>query len=293
MGHPLARVDSRGTLTVGALAALFGFTVRQTLRQRKLWVALMMVAAPCALALVIRYHDAPVYRHLWQSYHVAMQFLLMTLILPLICILYGTSLIGAEVEERTLVFLLTRRLRRATVLLVRFAGVALVLAVLLMLAAVVLHFCTVGGLDVERVVLMTPLGDESKGWDPTHDLLCYLYVIPIAVVAYLSVFSLAGLVTSKPIPLSIAYYLILELMLGNLPITARVYTILHQLQALMVGAMPQVMRLYELPDELPEEVFTGSGAEKWVLAAVVVLALGLCCALMSIRELLPSKIARE
>ena len=278
---------------MGALAALFGFTVRQTLGQRKIWVALVMVAAPCALALIIRYHEAPAYRNLWHSYHLVMQFLLLTMIMPLVCIIYGTSLIGAEVEERTLVFLLTRRLRRATVLLVRFAAVALVLTVFFGLAAVALHFCTLGGMDVERLVLIAPRGDVLKGWDPTHDLLCYLYVIAIGVVAYLSVFSFAGLVTSKPIPLSIAYFVILELIVGILPITARVYTIMHQLQALMVAAMPQVTQLYELEDELLEDVFTGTGTEKWVLVIVVALALGLCCALMTIRELLPSKIARE
>jgi len=79
---------------------------------------------------------------------IPMLFMLFPVVLPLVCLLYGSGLIGSEVEGRTLVYLVTRQMRRQTVLLVRFVAVALFLVVLLDLAVVAVHLCTVAGRDI-------------------------------------------------------------------------------------------------------------------------------------------------
>ena len=57
------------------MTALFFFTVRQTVFQRKAWVALLLLACPAVLVLLIR-HFVPEDSEYWEAYHVTIQFLL-------------------------------------------------------------------------------------------------------------------------------------------------------------------------------------------------------------------------
>ncbi|MCH9002753.1 MAG: hypothetical protein IIC02_09295, partial [Planctomycetes bacterium] len=108
------------------IAALFLFTIRQTLSSRKIWLTILLLIAPSVLMLIIR-NFAPPFDHvrgLWSIYHVFAQFLFIMGLVPLVCMVHGTALIGAEVEARTIVYLITRRMRRATVMLVKFFATA-------------------------------------------------------------------------------------------------------------------------------------------------------------------------
>jgi ABC-type transport system involved in multi-copper enzyme maturation permease subunit len=271
------------------MLALLGFTVRQMLLHRKVWVTLLLLAGPCALTLLIRsVEPAEDLEDVWNSFHGPVQFMAFLIVLPLICMLCGTSLIGAEVDGRTLVYLLTRKMRRATVLLVRFAATALVLAILFDLALVAQYFCAVGGVDLPA------LADTSDlTWKPLDDLLCYLAVGPLGVLAFLAIFSLIGLLSSRPLSASIVYVLVVEFFLSNLPAGARVYTILHQLHLTMFGAIPRLTKLYDLPREDVARFFPPDSTGTVALCIISLVAVALACVLMTTRELVPAKVARE
>lgn len=273
------------------MIALFNFTIRQTLLNRKLWLTVLMLAAPCVLVAVVRSVAPPfdTAKELWEMYHVLAQFMLIMGLVPLICMVHGTSLIGADVENRTVVYLITRRTRRSTVLLVKFAATALVLAVLCDLAMLGLHLCAFSAVQMESLIIPSRLSD----WDPAGDLRCYLLIIPLAVVGFLAIFNLIGLVSSRPLGISVGYLVVFELILSNLPVRARVYSLLHQLRVMMADAMPRVINLYELPRELREELY-GQGANAVPeLLAIVLGALILSAALITIRELTPTRMSRE
>ena len=277
---------------MGSIAALFSFTIRQTLLNRKIWLTLLVLAGPCALIILIRSVAKPTFRGdaLWEMYHVLTQFLLIMGLIPLICMVHGTVLTGAEVEARTIVYLTTRRMRRATVFVVKFVATALVLVALCDLGMVGLHLCALTGQEMPSVAagVSTP-----AAWNPTHDLTCYLLVIPAGVVSFLAVFSMFGLLTARPLTLSVFYLITFEVILSNLPVGARVYSLLHHLRATMVGAIPHLARLYELPTDLRERLYPQDGTGLPVLFAVVLVALFLSGVLITGRELIPTKVSRE
>ncbi len=271
------------------MLALFWFTVRQMLLQRKVWVTLLLLAGPCALALLIRnVEPAEDLDDVWNRFHGPVQFLTFLIVLPLICMLCGTSLIGAEAEGRTLVYLLTRKMRRATVLLVRFVAAALVLAMLFDLALVAQYFCAVGGMDMTALV-----GYSDRTWQPLDELLCYLAVGPLGVVAFLAIFSLIGLWASRPLSASIVYVLVLELFLSNLPAGVRVYTVIHQLRRTMFNSIPRLAKLYDVTPEDVARFFPPGSTGTVALCVTALVAMALACVLMTTRELVPSKVARE
>ena len=272
------------------IAALFLFTIRQILLSRKIWLTLLLLAAPSALLLLIRSFAPPVKhaRDLWEMYHILAQFFLIMGLVPLVCMVHGVALIGAEVEAKTMVYLITRRMRRATVLVVKFAATALVLAVLCDVAMIGVHLGAVGGRDMSILAQ-----SDYRHWSPTGDLFCYLQVIPLAVLGFLAIFSLFGLLTARPLSLSVMYLVSFELILSNLAIRARVYTLLHQVRAIMAGPMPRVADLYELSPKMRLELYPQHATAWPELLGVVLVALVLSCILITLRELLPAKVSRE
>ena len=274
---------------MGPIAALFNFTIRQTLVNRKIWLTLLVLAGPCALVILIRcFADPPPQgEDLWEMYHVLVQFFLVMGLIPLICLVHGTALVGADVESRTVLYLTTRRMRRATVFLVKFIATALVLVVLCDLGMIALHL----SVFIEQELPSTTAG---ASWDPGHDLRCYLWTIPMAVLGFLAVFSLIGFITARPLTLSVFYLVTFEIILSNLPVGVRVYSLLHYVRVTMTGVMPRLVRLYdELPRELREELYPEGATGLPGLLAIVLVAVVLSAILMTIRELTPAKVSRE
>lgn len=276
---------------MGPVVALFSFTIRQTLVNRKIWLTVLILAAPCALALLIR-NFAPSMdraRELREMYHITAQLLLMSVLVPLVCMVHGAALIGADVDAQTITYLITRRLRRVTVLLVKFVATGLVVAALCDLAMLVLHVCGLAGRDVASLVAHSGVA----GWVPASDLNHYLVIIPVAVFVYLAVFTLIGLLTARPLAVSVFYLITVELILSNLPLRARVYSVLHHLRVTLVGMMPQAADLYELPRELRQELYPASATALPELIGIVLIALALAAVLITVRELVPTKVSRE
>jgi ABC-type transport system involved in multi-copper enzyme maturation permease subunit len=277
------------------MAAVFWFTIRQHLRLRRLWFTLLLLAGPAALVLLIRHfaHNMQ-YEHVWRRYQVPMVFMLFMIVLPLVSMLHGSALIGAEADSRTLVYLITRRLRRETVLIVRFAAVWILLTVLAVLAAVALHFCSIAGLDVARLNETASLTGDAA-WRPAHDLLGYLGAIPFAVAAFLAVFTLFSLVFPRPLVVSLLYLIIGEMIVGNAPVQAQVYTISHQLRRMLNSSIPFLMDvLTPAPNRsLVEPLYVPGRTGVIPLLAVTLLALALAAVAVRTRELQPAKTSRE
>ena len=274
------------------IAALFNFTIKQTLVSRKIWLTLLVLTGPCALVILIRcFADPPPQgQALWEMYHVLVQFLLIMGLVPLICLVHGTALISADVESRTIVYLTTRRMRRATVFLVKFVATALVLAVLCDLGMMALHFCVLTGQELPS----SAAGASADAvWNPRHDFTCYLWTIPTAVWGFLAIFSLIGFLTARPLTLAVFYLIAFEIIISNLPIGVRVYSLLHYVRMTMTGLMPRVAALYELPRELGERLYPEGTTGLPQLSAIVLIALVLSGILITVRELTPAKVSRE
>jgi len=278
-------------MPVGAIAALFLFTIRQMLRDAKFWGVAAVCLLPCVLTLTIRRFAPPAtsLEQPWTLYHALLQFMFLMGLLPLACMVYGTALIGAEAESRTIGYLITRRLRRRTVLLTRYLATTLVIAVLGNFAVLALHASVLTGLDLESLPKTPKLGE----WNPGHDLTVYMYVAALGAVGFLAIFSLVGLLTARPLALSVFYMVVFELIIGNLPIGAREYSLSHQLRSTIAGAIPQVTRLFELPPDLSARLYPAGASGLSGVLVIACSALLIACVLATIRELTPTKVARD
>ena len=125
-------------------------------------------------------------------------------VLPLAALFYATSLVADEVEGRTLTYLLTRPLTRASIFAGKFAAYLATTFTLALPAAVVTFF-----------VLMTRPAAPALG-PAAADLLRDLGVMLLALVAYGALFALLGVLLKRPVIPGLLFLYGWEL-LANLP----------------------------------------------------------------------------
>lgn len=267
---------------MSALASLFAFSVRQNLRDFKFWIAVCVLFLPCLLVGIIRYFGPPQkLDDAWELYHGLMAFMVLVGIIPLICMIYGSGLIGVEVEQRTITYLITRTLKRRTVLLVRFAGVFAVLMLTCCASVLALHVSICVG-QAWSGSLFGVVGE----WNLGRDLVFYVAMMPLAVAAFLSLFTLFGIAAGRPLAWSLLYFVLFELVAGNVPAEVSKYSLAKQIRGWLVSVNPSI-------EEFNPNIMIADSQAIWKILAVIVAALVLSGFWIGQRELVPHKVARD
>jgi len=182
-------------------------------------------------------------------------------------------------------------LRRATVYLVRFAAVALVLSALFILGGLATFAAALGGLDLSN--LHRAHGGAEAAWSAVSDLTVYVSMIPIATVTFTSLFSMFGLAASRPLGLSIVYFIAIESVLSNIPAAVRQYSVMHFVRQTMFSRIPGLFSIFDMPRELRADLYPPGATGVPELIGIAVVGVILACLLVTVRELVPAKLVKE
>ena len=244
------------------MSALVRLTVRQILGGARLWLLALFLGLPVLLASIVQLKggfDLP-------DQAVGMGIFLYVLYPQSLCILaallYGSSLLAAEIEGKTLVYLFTRPVSRTRVLLAKYLATVAVLVVLTSVSLTI-SFALAGFAGGMRM---------------------YLTVLAAAVSAlavYTAVFSLLGLlVPRRAIPVGLLYAVLVEGVISFVPALANELAVSHYLRSLALHLSGQA-----LPVEV-QAVFTPVPLTTCILALAAFAAafLGLSALLLHRRE---------
>jgi ABC-type transport system involved in multi-copper enzyme maturation permease subunit len=144
--------------------------------------------------------------------------------IPVLGVFYGTSLIADEVEDKTITYLFTRPISRASVLFGKY------LAYMVCTLFVVLPSVTVVWL------LVTPIGG-SLGQNFV-DLLKDLVILGAGLAVYGAVFALIGAAMKRPLLVGLVFTLGFEPFVMVFPGSFKRLTVAYYLQGLVPQAMP-------------------------------------------------------
>src|SRR5437588_300362 len=122
---------------------LFRSTMRDVMRPKRLLVALVLIVIPAALALLVRIADrgrlGPTAIYNFLSEYVIFGFLLVML-----AVVFATGVITQEIQQKTIVYLLTRPVPRWRICLVKFVAAILAIIVTVCAASALLALATYG-----------------------------------------------------------------------------------------------------------------------------------------------------
>jgi ABC-2 type transport system permease protein len=152
--------------------------------------------APIGLALIYRAgdFDDPVE---WTA-NTLLEAILITLVVPLACLLVGSSAMGSEIEDGTVVYLLSKPLPRREIILAKAAAAILVTAVFVLPVTALAPLISLDGADGQGLVAG------------------FLLASALGICAYTIVFVFLSVATSRPLLIGIGYVFIWEGVLGDL-----------------------------------------------------------------------------
>ena len=168
-------------------------TLRSLLDRRRFWLMVLLAAAPVVMTLVVtlfadRMFGEGIYRQL-----------IVRTVLPLVALVFGTAALGTELDDGTIVFLLTKPIRRARIVLAK-AVVAAGLTAALMVPATLL------------TGLVGSLQDPALG----EATVAYAVAVAAGGSAYTLGFLALSTFTTRALAVGLAYVLIWEGVLSGL-----------------------------------------------------------------------------
>ena len=199
----------------GASLHLFAISLRRQFLAPSTLICAVLTALTCLLVVLwSKYADPNVRRfaeRIMIPIHVAF-------LLPLYAICYGASGVGAEREDRTLVYLLITPLPRPLIYLVKYAC-AIVLVLAWTIASLV-GLCALAGPWLRHALGSMPT-DEALSttarslWSETLGI--FWPAALLGALAYASLFHALGAAFRRGTIISLGYVFFLELLLGNMP----------------------------------------------------------------------------
>ncbi len=172
--------------------ALIVLTARQLAGRRRALLLAVLAVIPIAVALLYRFGgdhaDPPPVVFAPDLF----EFLILAVVLPLIALVFGTAALGAEIEDGTAVYLLTKPIARSRILLVK-VGVA---------AAATLALTLPSTLIATLIIL--------GGDDPYGLTAGFVIAVLVGTFAYTALFVALSVRTSRALIIGLVYVFVWE-----------------------------------------------------------------------------------
>jgi ABC-2 type transport system permease protein len=190
-------------------------------------------------------------------------------IVPVLGVFYGTSLIADEIDDKTITYLFTRPIPRASVLLGKYAAYLVCTALIVLPSVVVVYF------------LIVPIRGGSIG-AAFPSLAADLGMLAVGLASYGALFGLVGARLKRPLVIGLVFAFGWEPAVLLFPGYLKRLTVAYYLQALVPHSMPDdsaTSLLLRIVTEVPS-----LGASLLSLAILTTVALWLAGRAVNRRE---------
>jgi ABC-2 type transport system permease protein len=179
------------------MAAIAEVTARALLGRRRTLLMALIAAAPVGLALLLDINGRDASRRLVPI----MEGLLLTTILPLIALVFGTAALGSEIDDGTAIHILTKPIPRWQIVVPKLAVAGLLTAAMVGLSALLTGLLIGGG------------GSRELGIT-----VAFVIALVIGAFVYVAIFLALSAATSRGLVVGLAYSILWEgLLAGALP----------------------------------------------------------------------------
>jgi ABC-type transport system involved in multi-copper enzyme maturation permease subunit len=236
---------------------LFRTHFARSLTGRRGWIMLCIAFLPVVIAFVVsrfatRTSPAEIVTHLgWM--------LSLQVIVPILSLVGGSAVVAEEIEDRTVTYLFTRPIPRASVLFGRWLATATFLV--LLLAGTTALLCLIAS------------GAKSPGPPLAEGIAAPLLVAVVAGgLVYSALFAALGVFVKHPMLVGLAYAFAIEALFANLPGSTQSLSIQHYLRSLVAAGGSGTWKQVE---SFSTFGYATSSTAITTLAAVLVVALAL------------------
>lgn len=242
----------------GATFLFFRTHLSRVVFSRRGVLCLLLAAIPVIVALLVaqfgrRVSAGDLATHV--GYYLQLQ-----VVLPVLSLIAGSAAVAEEVEDRTITFLVSRPIPRASLLLGRWAAILVYLTCVLALST--------------GALLAAAQGARGPGLALVAGIQGPLFAAVLAGgVVYSALFAALGVFTRHPVIVGLAYAFAIEGFVANLPTSTQAITIQFYLRSVIAAEGAPAWRTLE-GFEGVALASLGSALTRLALVLVCVLALG-------------------
>jgi ABC-type transport system involved in multi-copper enzyme maturation permease subunit len=212
---------------------VFDISLGQMLWSRRSVLLGLLVGAPVILAGAVRLYaetsPLPVINAARLNgptlFGIVIWLLFVRFIVPVLGVFYGTALIADEVDDKTITYLFTRPVRRASVLIGKYFAYLACVVLLVLPSVVVVYF------------LVVPIGGHIGESFPS--LAADLGMLAIGLAAYGALFAYVGARIKRPLIAGLVFAFGWESTVLLVPGYLKRLSVAYYLQSLVPHAMPQ------------------------------------------------------
>lgn len=250
---------------------LFKTALKDVTRPGRALVAVLLALAPMAIAIAWRLTAGPKHFPRELAYSSLESGFVFSFTLVILSVMLATGVVSQELEQKTIVYLLTRPVRRISILLTRFAA-ALSMVVVTSLASTL-------------VLALTVYGPSHLHGSPVgRDLL----ILPIGALAYGAVFLFFATFIARPLIWGLLFAFGWEWWVPSLPGNFKMVSLMAYLRVLAPHASPEGdnVDIFAIMSGLVPTKITSTLSWE-VLAAVIVIGLVGAMYVFSTKEYVP------
>jgi ABC-2 type transport system permease protein len=241
--------------------------LRDVLRPKRLTAAILLVLLPAAIALLWRGLVPAKQFAPGDAYNSLAASLVFGFILTILSVIYGTGVVSQEMEQRTIVYLLTRPVPRWRILLAKFVGSVLAITITVCLSALLL-----------ALVLYGPAKVMGNG-----QVMRDLRILAVGALAYGSLFVFFATFLPRPLTWGLLFAFGWESWVPNLPGSFGRLSLMTHLRALAPHSASE--RTADFLDDFNPDI---ARPQAWlVVGLVTLLCLMAALIVFSIKEYAP------
>jgi ABC-2 type transport system permease protein len=245
--------------------AFFFFLVGKTGRSR---VFFLLGLIPVAIAVVVRIFVAGRAEDIVAVFNEILIVFFVTFDIVILSLFYGTSIVGEEIEGRTLPYLITRPLSKPAIFLGKYAAYVALMFVMVWTSLFLSFFIMNGHRFRDPVLYLT--------------FLRYAGALGLGIIAYTAFFAFLGTFLKRAIVVGLLFGFGWENVIQYFPGSTQKFSLVHYMKSLMprrASGGPLSMLLFRLePTDPAVAVLT--------LVAIAAVFLGLACWLFREKEYL-------
>lgn len=211
-------------------------TVRALLGRRRTILMLLLAGIPILVGLIVRANSNGV-----RDVGSTLDGLVIRVVLPLVALVFGTAALGSELEDGTAVHLLTKPIRRSTIVLAKIAVAGTLTAAMLVPSTV-----------IAGILLARP------GPDALATALALAIGVLVGSYVYVAIFVALSVVTNRGLILGLGYALIWEGVLAGLLPGSQVFSVREYVRGIAHTLSPSAV-----------ESIVGGGAVLYAAVALV------------------------
>src|ERR1051326_2244228 len=123
---------------------IFKTAIRDLLRTKRIIASLLLIAVPTGIALLWRFAAADAFDP-YDAYNTLSSVVVYGFLLVILSVVFGTGVISQEIEQKTIVYLLTRPVPRWRIVLMKFLAAVTGIITTVLISSTLLAIATFAG----------------------------------------------------------------------------------------------------------------------------------------------------